>query len=116
MHAAMINDDRHPLQSCRPSSKRRQTPMDAVVTPSPPQWSRTAIIAVISAAFIVTVSMGARQSFGLLMQPIGHDIGISRAGFGFAIALQNLLFGLAQPFVGALADRFGTRRTLVVGA
>ncbi len=90
--------------------------MSAATMPSQPEWTRTALIAVVSAAFVVTISMGTRQSFGLLMQPIGNDIEISRAGFGFAIALQNLLFGLVQPFVGALSDRFGARRTLISGA
>ncbi len=90
--------------------------MSASVIPSSSEWTRTALIAVASAAFIVTISMGTRQSFGLLMQPIGNDIDITRAGFGFAIALQNLLFGLVQPFVGALSDRFGARRTLILGA
>lgn len=80
------------------------------------EWSRSVLIAVISAAFIVTISMGVRQSFGLLMQPIGRELTISRESFGFAIALQNLLFGLVQPVVGALSDRYGARRTLIVGA
>jgi predicted MFS family arabinose efflux permease len=90
--------------------------MSVSAAPAQSEWTRTALIAVTSAAFIVTISMGTRQSFGLLMQPIGTDIEISRAGFGFAIALQNLLFGLVQPFVGALSDRFGARRTLILGA
>jgi predicted MFS family arabinose efflux permease len=81
-----------------------------------PDWTRSAIIAVAAAAFIVTISMGVRQSFGLLMQPIGRDLGIARESFGFAIAVQNLLFGLVQPFVGALSERFGTRRTVIAGA
>ncbi|HSX62735.1 MAG TPA: MFS transporter [Tahibacter sp.] len=51
----------------------------------------------------------------MFMQPIGRDFGIGREYFGFAIAVQNLLFGLAQPFVGAIADRYGVRRVLVVG-
>lgn len=79
-------------------------------------WTRTALIAVASAAAIVTLSMGVRQSFGLMMQPVGSELGISREAFGFAIALQNLLFGLVQPFVGAAADRFGTRPTLIGGS
>lgn len=79
-------------------------------------WSRSAVIAIASAALIVTLSMGVRQSFGMFMQPVGREFGIGREYFGFAIAVQNLLFGLAQPFVGAIADRYGVRRVLVVGA
>jgi predicted MFS family arabinose efflux permease len=51
-----------------------------------------------------------------MMQPVGSELGISREAFGFAIALQNLLFGLVQPFIGAAADRFGTRPTLIGGS
>jgi predicted MFS family arabinose efflux permease len=79
-------------------------------------WSRSLVFAISAAALIVTLSMGVRQSFGLLMQPIGRELGIVRESFGFAIALQNLLFGLAQPFIGGLSDRFGTRPTLILGA
>jgi predicted MFS family arabinose efflux permease len=50
---------------------------------------------------------------GLFMQPITVDFGISAATFGFTIALQNLVWGLSQPFVGALADRYGARPVLV---
>ncbi|MFC3712199.1 MFS transporter [Sphingoaurantiacus capsulatus] len=67
-------------------------------------------------AFIVTLAMGVRQSFGLFMRPIGLDIGIGRDMFGLAIAFQNLLFGLVQPFIGALADKHGAGRITAVGA
>ena len=79
-------------------------------------WTRVALIAVASAALIVTLSMGVRQGFGLLLQPLGRELGVSREAFGLAIAVQNLLFGLAQPFVGALADKHGARRLLAGGA
>ena len=78
-------------------------------------WSRPVLLAIACAAFLVTVSMGIRQSFGLFMQPVGGAFGVGREFFGFAIALQNLLFGVAQPFVGAIADRYGTRRVVVAG-
>lgn len=91
-----------------------RTPDPAIEVDS--AWTRTALIAVAAAAAIVTLSMGVRQSFGLMMQPVGSELGISREAFGFAIALQNLLFGLVQPFIGAAADRFGTRPTLIGGS
>lgn len=90
--------------------------MNANASADSATWTRTALIAVASAAAIVTLSMGVRQSFGLMMQPVGGDLGISREAFGFAIALQNLLFGLVQPFIGAASDRFGTRPTLIGGS
>ena len=83
--------------------------------PTDTSWTRAALLAIACGALIVTVSMGVRQSFGMFLQPIGRDFGIGREYFGFAIAVQNLLFGLAQPFVGAIADRYGVRRVLVVG-
>ncbi|UXI70056.1 MFS transporter [Tahibacter amnicola] len=79
-------------------------------------WTRTVILAVACGALIVTISMGVRQSFGLFMQPIGRDFGMGRESFALAVAVQNLLFGLVQPFIGALSDRWGARCVLVVGA
>jgi predicted MFS family arabinose efflux permease len=67
-------------------------------------------VVVAAAAAIVTLSMGIRQTFGLFLRPMALDIEVGREAFGLAIALQNLLWGLAQPFVGALADRHGAGR------
>jgi predicted MFS family arabinose efflux permease len=66
-------------------------------------------------ACVVTLSMGIRHGFGLWLQPITMDRGWTRETFAFALAVQNLAWGLASPFVGALADRFGAWRVLVVG-
>ncbi|HVJ61514.1 MAG TPA: MFS transporter [Tahibacter sp.] len=79
-------------------------------------WTRAALIAIACGALIVTVSMGVRQSFAMFMQPIGREFGFGREYFGFALAVQNLLFGVVQPFVGAIADRYGVRRVLAAGA
>ncbi|ALH81636.1 MFS transporter [Sphingopyxis macrogoltabida] len=73
-------------------------------------------IVILCAAFIVTLAMGVRQSFGLFLPQMSVDIGISRSDFGLAMALQNLLFGLVQPFVGALADKHGAGRVVLAGA
>lgn len=70
---------------------------------------------IICAAVIVTVAMGIRQSFGLMMRPITLDLGIGRQDFGLALAFQNLLFGLVQPFVGAYADKHGAGRVIAFG-
>ncbi len=67
-------------------------------------------------AFIVTLSMGIRHGFGLWLQPITMDRGWSRETFAFAIAIQNLAWGLVGPFTGALADRFGAFRVLMGGS
>lgn len=73
-------------------------------------------VVIACAAFIVTLAMGVRQSFGLFLPQMSMDIGISRSDFGLAMALQNLLFGLVQPFVGALADKHGAGRVVLGGA
>ena len=62
---------------------------------------------------IISLCMGLRQSLGLFMRPMTLDLGISAATFGFSIALQNIVWGLSQPFVGALADRYSVRPVLV---
>ena len=67
-------------------------------------------------AAIVTLSMGIRHGFGLWLQPVTMDRGWSRETFAFAIAVQNLSWGLAGPLAGGLADRFGAFRVLVVGS
>ena len=60
--------------------------------------------------------MGIRHGFGLWLQPITMDRGWSRETFAFALAIQNLAWGLAGPIAGMLADRYGAFRVLVVGA
>jgi predicted MFS family arabinose efflux permease len=66
-------------------------------------------------AAIVTLSMGIRHGFGLWLQPITMERGWTRETFAFALAVQNLAWGLAGPFAGMLADRFGAFRVLIVG-
>lgn len=61
------------------------------------------------------LSLGIRHGFGIFLRPMTLDLQWSRATFAFAIALQNLVWGFSQPFVGMVADRFGAGRVLVVG-
>jgi predicted MFS family arabinose efflux permease len=67
-------------------------------------------------ALIVTLSMGIRHGFGLWLQPVTMERGWSRETFALAIAIQNLSWGVVGPFAGALSDRFGAFRVLIVGA
>jgi len=67
-------------------------------------------------AAIVTLSMGIRHGFGLWLQPITMERGWTRETFAFALAVQNLAWGVAGPFAGALADRFGAFRVLLAGS
>ena len=71
------------------------------------------LVLLVLSGLIISICMGLRQSLGLFMRPMTLDLGISAATFGFAIALQNIVWGLSQPFVGALADRYGPRPVLV---
>ncbi len=63
-------------------------------------------------AAVVTMSMGIRHGFGLFLQPLTMDRGWSRETFAFAIAVQNLAWGLFGPLAGMVADRFGAFRVL----
>jgi len=69
----------------------------------------------VCASLILTLSLGTRHSFGLFLQPMSMANGWGREVFGFAVAMQNLLWGVTQPFTGMLADRFGAKRVLFAG-
>ena len=69
----------------------------------------------LGSALILALSLGVRHGFGLFLPPMSAQFGWGREVFAFAIALQNLIWGLAQPFTGALADRFGAARVVIVG-
>jgi predicted MFS family arabinose efflux permease len=79
------------------------------------QLPRAAVTAIACGAFVVLLSFGIRSGFGLFLQPMSLDLGWGREVFALAMALQNLLWGLSQPFVGALADKWGTARTVIAG-
>jgi predicted MFS family arabinose efflux permease len=70
----------------------------------------------IGASLMLTLSMGLRQSLGIFMQPLTHDVGISISDFTLAIAMQNLAWGFLQPLAGAMTVRYGFRAIMVVGA
>ncbi|MGQ0511236.1 MAG: MFS transporter [Betaproteobacteria bacterium] len=78
-----------------------------------PARRRDMILLLVLSGTIISICMGLRQSLGLFMRPMTLDAGISAATFGFAIALQNIVWGISQPFVGALADKYGPRPILV---
>jgi len=79
--------------------------------------TRAVTIAVLlGASLMLTMSMGMRQSFGLFVTPITQDIGVSVADFTFALAVQNIIWGVTQPLTGAIADRFGCRAVTVSGS
>ncbi len=81
---------------------------------NPPKLSMFQVLA--CGAAIVTLSMGIRHGFGLWLQPITQEMGWTRQSFAFAIALQNLSWGVMGIFAGMAADRFGAFRVLMGGA
>ena len=83
--------------------------------PSAVNW-RTPLVIIICGCAIALLSFGPRSSLGFFIQPMSRDLAWGRDVFGLALALQNLLWGLGQPIAGAIADRFGLLRVMVVGA
>jgi predicted MFS family arabinose efflux permease len=73
-------------------------------------------IVVLSAAASVSLSLGARQTFGLFLLPLSVEHAIPATVLGASVAIHNLVWGLGQPFAGAMADRFGTGRVALGGA
>ncbi len=80
---------------------------------APTRLSMTQVL--ICGAAIVTLSMGIRHGFGLWLQPITMERGWTRENFAFALAIQNITWGVAGLFAGMVADRFGAFRVLIVG-
>jgi MFS family permease len=77
---------------------------------------RTPLVIIVCGCVIALLSFGPRSSLGFFIQPMGREFAWGRDVFGLALALQNLLWGLGQPVVGAIADRFGIFRVMAVGA
>lgn len=82
------------------------------MTSSP--W-RTPTVVLVCGGIILSLSLGLRHGFGLFLQPMTLDHGWNREVFAFAIALQNLIWGVAQPFTGMIADKYGAGRVLAGG-
>ncbi|TMV57764.1 MFS transporter, partial [Thioclava sp. BHET1] len=70
----------------------------------------------IAGSVILILSFAIRSSFGVFQIPIARDFGWQREAFSFAIAIQNLAWGIGQPIFGALAERIGDRKALTIGA
>ncbi len=83
--------------------------------PTSGTW-RTPLVIIVCGCAIALLSFGPRSSLGFFVQPMGREFAWGRDVFGLAIALQNLLWGLGQPIAGAIADRFGLLRVMIVGA
>ena len=84
-------------------------------TSADPAPTRSFWVPVICGAVILTIGIGARQSFGIFQKPIALDLKVGRELWSFGNALSMLLMGVLSPFVGNVADRFGTARTVAAG-
>src|ERR671914_862751 len=78
-------------------------------------WWRNPTVVIVAGCAIAIVTFGTRTSFGLFTAPLSALRGWDRETFALAIAVQNLLWGLGQPFAGAIADRYGAGRVLAAG-
>jgi MFS family permease len=76
---------------------------------------RTPAVILLCGCLVSLVSFGPRATLGFFLTPQSQANGWGRDVFGLALALQNLMWGIGQPFAGAIADRYGTMRVLCVG-
>src|ERR1700730_10148196 len=70
----------------------------------------------IGAAVLLSLGMGIRQSFDLFLTAVARDLALTAAASTLAVAVQNIVWGLSQAPIGAIADRFGLRATMMAGA
>ncbi len=84
--------------------------------PTPPRDWRTPAVILAAGAAVLCLSMGIRHTFGLFLAPMTRDNGWTREVFALAMALQNLVWGAAQPVAGRLADRYGAGKTILAGS
>ncbi len=75
---------------------------------------RTPLVVLLCGTIVLLLSYGIRTSFGIYLQPMSADLGWGREVFALAIAVQNLMWGAAQPIAGAIADRYGAGRVVAV--
>lgn len=73
-------------------------------------------VVIVAGCIIAAIGFGTRGSFGLFTLPVTADLGLSREQWGMAMAIQNLVWGITQPFAGGFADRYGSARVIAVGA
>src|SRR5215216_2761139 len=89
--------------------------MSSTAPVSPSSTWRTPAIIVGCGCLMAILTFGPRSVFGFFLQPMTQELGFGRDVFALAVAIQNLLWGVALPFAGAIADRYGSLRTLSVG-
>src|SRR5262245_20146430 len=86
------------------------------MSPTTAQSARRAWPILVGTGLLLALGMGIRQSFGLFVAPVTQDLAVTVADFTLALAIQNIVWGLSQALIGAVADRFGLRITMIAGA
>ena len=76
--------------------------------------TRTALVTLVAACLVVIISLSVRQVFGLFFIDFNNDLGISNTEFGLAIGIQMLGWGLSGPIFGAIADKYGGHRAIIL--
>ena len=79
-------------------------------------WGSAAALVLVAGAAVISSGLGIRQTFGIFLQPFSADRALPITVFAFAVALHNLVWGMAQPIAGAAADRFGAAAVVALGA
>jgi len=77
---------------------------------------RSVPLIIVAGCLVAAINFGPRSTMGFFLTPMSNEYGWGREVFALAIAIQNLMWGIGQPFAGMLADKFGTARVLSVGA
>ncbi|MET0669627.1 MAG: MFS transporter [Xanthobacteraceae bacterium] len=90
--------------------------MSTATAPSKLVSWRTPAVLIACGCVIAVISFGPRSTLGFFLTPLSNANGWGRDVFGLALAIQNLLWGLGQPFAGAIADKYGAPRVLSAGA
>lgn len=96
------------------SRLRFRSPLGSA-SPAPRLSATDPLVLVVAGGLILGLALGMRHVQGLFLLPITMERGWTREAFGFAMAVQNLVWGLAQPFAGMIADRFGSARVMLAG-
>jgi MFS family permease len=89
--------------------------MSIAVKEAPISW-RTPAVIVACGCLISLISFGPRSSLGFFLTPMSQEHHWGRDVFSLALAIQNLLWGVGQPFAGGIADRFGANKVLIAGS
>ncbi|MDZ4841558.1 MAG: MFS transporter [Hyphomicrobium aestuarii] len=90
--------------------------MTIAPAPAQPKVAVSWQLIVLSAAVVAGLGMGIRQTMGLFLKPMTMELSIGREDFALSIAIANIVWGIAAPFTGAVADKYGAGRVVLFGA